>query len=153
MRLKLPAYAKRLLDDRRAGKHPLEVNLVFGDKWRDVPEIRVCIPPEDYAPALYDFRVLAGLRVTIHDQMNFGNNADSVFFDLVGEVAAAQALVIVRWPKGHAPREIHASELAFCCRVKTTKGVQWPRWWSAALHTRQQQLAVEWLEDYGRKVA
>ena len=152
MRMKLPAYAKRLLDDRRAGLHPLDVNLVFGDRWADVPEIKVCIKPEDYAVGVFDFHVLAGLKVTIHAQVSIEGDADPLF-DLVGEVAAAQALVVIRWPKGFTPRETWAFELAFCNRFKSNKGVRWPAWWSDALDCGQQTLAKNWIADCERKVA
>jgi len=33
-RLKLPAYAKALTDNRRRGFHPLEVDVWYGDDWK-----------------------------------------------------------------------------------------------------------------------
>ena len=33
-RLKLPAYGKQLLNERRLGNHPLVVHVIFGDDWR-----------------------------------------------------------------------------------------------------------------------
>src|SRR3990167_6513354 len=76
-RLKLPPYGKALLDRRRGGDHPLSVNLVYGDRWREVEPPRVALDPKDYAPGRYDFHMLAGLRVMIHDQLAGGWEMDA----------------------------------------------------------------------------
>src|SRR3954470_23461983 len=99
-RLKLPAYGKRLLEERRAGKHPLEVTLVYGDRWSKGKDPRVCISPEEYAPAQYDFCMLAGTRVLVLDQLNAGADWNGKFYDLLHELAIAGALVIVETPDG-----------------------------------------------------
>jgi hypothetical protein len=156
-RLKQPAYCKRLLDERRAGRHPLSVNLVYGDKWFDVAEPRVCIMPDEYKPGVYDFHALAGLRVTVHDQLSYGWDVDDAvtpprygrFFSLLREVAECDALVLVRWPKGTEPRETLVHDMAFCCRWRDAKlGPQWPAWWSDDLNARQAKRIADWHAFY-----
>jgi hypothetical protein len=66
-RLKLPAYGKRLLEERRAGNHPLEVTLVYGDKWWDFEQPKLCIKPDEFEPGKYDFSVCAGIHVIVID--------------------------------------------------------------------------------------
>ena len=156
-RLKLPPYGKALLDRRRGGDHPLSVNLVYGDRWREVEPPRVALDPKDYAPGRYDFHMLAGLRVMIHDQLAGGWEMDASilpaiygkFYDLAAEVAAADAYVLLRWPKGTEPRETELLPLAHSCRWWCTerRAWQWPRWWNDALNTQQQARAQAWFLD------
>jgi len=160
-RLKLPAYGKRLLIQRRAGIHPLDVALVYGDRWWDAPDPRVAIDPKDYEVGKFDFHVLAGLRVTIHDQLGASFDADPVlrppsygkFYDLLHEVAAANAYVVIRWPKNVDPRETELLQQAFGCRwwSRELRSTQWPRWWNDDLNERQLDAAVAWLVNSKRE--
>lgn len=159
-RLKLPAYGKRLLEERRAGRHPLEVNLCYGDRWREIAAPLIAIDPKDYAPGKYDFHMLAGLRVTIHDQLAGGWELAAAaqpttygkFYDLVREAAAADAWVLIRWPAGTEPRESSAQMMAFNCRWWCTerRAWQWPRWWSAELDAQQSARCATWCLDVYR---
>ena len=157
-RLKLPAYGKRLLDARRKGLHPLDVCLVYGGKWFEVDEVhRVAITPEDYAPGKFDFHMLAGLRVTIYDQLAGGWEIDDKvappkygkFFDLVREVAAAGAVVMVRWPKGTEPRTQLLLDIVEPCKWfdRAAGAFVWPGWWSDALQAQQIAAAKAWVDD------
>jgi hypothetical protein len=102
-RLRLPAYARALLDNRRRGFHPLTVELIYGDEWtaarvqqekmrgkfvtagalsvpydaRWVAEIGnpiLVLRPRDYAPGFFDFRCATGCKVLVVDHA--GGEAD-----------------------------------------------------------------------------
>lgn len=95
-RLKLPAYGKALLDNRRRGFHPLVVDVWYGDDWsiprriaeaeqnlfvvrgrearpysadweKEVGNPTLAIRPRDYAPGVFDFRCVAGVGVYLWD--------------------------------------------------------------------------------------
>jgi hypothetical protein len=94
--LRLPAFARDLLEHRRRGRHPLNVDVVYGDVW-SVPWARqkaaqqryvfdgpgcdvygdgwmaqvgapcLAIRPREYAPGTFDFRCVTGLAVLVVD--------------------------------------------------------------------------------------
>lgn len=156
-RLKLPAYGKRLLAERRAGRHPLEVNLCYGDRWREVAAPLIAIEPKDYEPGKYHFFVLAGLHVVIYDQLAGGWDMDPTirpptygkFYDLAAEVAVADAWVTIRWPKGTSPPESDLQALAWECRwwSMERRAFQWPPWWSDMLEAKHQARWQAWMID------
>lgn len=96
MARKPPAYTRALRDllDRR--EYPEYVVVYYGHDWkrrpRHVPS--VCVGA-DYAPSVYDWGVLAGLRV--HVVIDCG----AQHFALVAEIAAVTAPVLVV-PTGNA---------------------------------------------------
>jgi hypothetical protein len=66
------------------------------------------------------------------------------FYDLVRELAEADAFVTVRYPKGVEPREIEAGAMALFCRWRDAHGARhWPEWWDDMLdakHARRREL-------------
>lgn len=154
-RLKLPAYGKQLLLDRRAGKHPLTVTLVYGDRWYEGKNPKICIKPEDYQPGQYDFRVVAGVQVIVIDQLVGASECDEKprpptfgkFYDLLSELAAADGWLYIEWPKTAGWPAIEATQLARNARWRTGDGSaeQWPRWWNDELEARQQRRRTQWL--------
>lgn len=160
--MKLPAYGKPLLLRRRAGDHPLEVALVFGHQWRaDVGRMPLlALNPEDYAPGVYDFGCVAGLRVLVHDQDMAAADCDEnvlpptfgVFYDLLGELARLAARVEIVWPAKSGWQPVDARELArewrWMDRARPAGDrMQWPRWWSDALDDDYERRWYEW-ESY-----
>ena len=155
--LKLPAYGKPLLACRRAGDHPLSVALIFGHQWRaEVGEMPIlAIHPEDYAPGVFDFHVVAGLRVEVHDQEMWAAERNEnvlpptfgVFYDLLTELARFAAPLAVVWPAKSGWDSIEAGELAREARWfdRAAHQLQWPRWWSEALHADYQLRWTEWM--------
>ena len=95
-RLRLPAFARALMDNRRRGFHPLAVDLVYGDDlalafrraaaeknafalggagtrpytvaWvREVGAPMLGVKPREYAPGVFCFACVAGVAVTVFD--------------------------------------------------------------------------------------
>ncbi len=124
-RLKVPAYGKRLLDDRRAGKHPLEVTLVYGDDWLAGRPPRICIKPDEFEPEKYDFHLFAGLRVNVRDEFGLALADDDKVFNLLLEVAQFAALVWIGWPKALGEPAMELSEFAYACYRSGRR-----QWWS-----------------------
>ena len=141
--MKLPAYGKRLLDERRAGKHPLEVTLVYGDDWYVGKLPRICIKPDEFEPAKYDFRMLAGLRVNVFDEFGLALKAEGKVFDLLGELGQIAAAVWVRWPLRFGQAEIEMTDIALRQRID---GV-WPHWWNAEVDQKYLARFDAWFAD------
>ncbi len=151
-RKKLPAYGKALLAERRAGRHPLLLRVVYGDDW-SVPGPKICIKPADYQPGVFDLCVAAGLYVELHDRADGLADLDvdqrppsfGPFFDLVRELVVAQACVEIR--AACVTRE--AGELAFTLRWWDGQAsrFQWPRWWDDELDARNHQRLQLCLSD------
>jgi len=156
-RLKLPAYGKNLLLERRNGRHALEVALVYGDRWRERTYPRVCIMPDQYEPGIYDFRMLAGVRVAVLDQLMAFEDLDDtgtppvfgVFFDLLAELANVAAFVEVEWPREAKLPMREVSEIAHSFRWAdpATKRFQWPRWWNDDLDRDYRARLPGWVDD------
>jgi hypothetical protein len=155
-RKKLPAYGKQLLADRRAGRHPSILRVVYGDDW-SVPGPKVCIRPADYQPGVFDFSVAAGLYVELYDQADGLCDLDvhqrppvfGAFYDLVRELVEAQACVEIR--AASVTRE--AGELAFTLRWwdAQARRFHWPRWWGdelAAGNRRRLELCLGDLRQF-----
>lgn len=159
-RRKLPAYGKQLLDARRAGKHPQSVTLVYGDKWWEVSTRKICVKPSDYVPGAMDWRIVAGLQVVVIDQeMGIADFDLSVnpprfgkFYALLGELAAMDAFVVVRYSDGDAWVERHADELAHAGRYVAGGRFRWPQWWSDDHQRRFMAAADGWTADMGRVI-
>lgn len=119
-RLKLPAYGKALLDNRRRGFHPLYVDVLYGDDWREastraklesavfvrdgrearpyeyrwlreVGSPMLALRPREYGPGVYDFRCVAGTAVRVFDLAGAADDVD------VDAAAVYPAQRTVRW--------------------------------------------------------
>jgi len=144
MRLKRPAYAKPLLAQRRAGNHPREITLIYGEKWREGDPPRICIRPEEYAPGAYDLSVFAGVKVTLLDQnLASENDQDDKFFDLIGELVRLKCPVQIVPPAGSGLSPQWTSDMAWGRRVKR----QFPRWWSDDLQSLHERSFYAWIGD------
>ena len=158
--LKLPAYGKQLLLRRRTGEHPLEVALILGRDWRaDVGEIPIlAINPEDYAPGKFDFHVVAGLRVVVHDQDMHAEECDDyvrppafgVFYDLLTELARSAAGVYIRWPEklGWEEQEVRWLARQWQRWDRAASRMQWPRWWSDELNADYLRRWSDWMRYF-----
>lgn len=173
-RRKLPAFGAALRDRRRRGDHPPCVHLIYGYKWRAAPSCGVyaaiipgahpelALKPEDYAPGVYDFGVVAGLQVCVFDQVGeaayhedplFGPaRAQFIrFWQLVGELAAVAADVEIHKAPGllDVVATWSAFELAAWRRrhyldagVAVNDG--WPSWWSAQTEEANAKRRQKW---------
>lgn len=178
-RLKLPAFARALVENRRRGFHPLNVTLLYGDNWR-TPSLQakaereavqvhqrepyapqwlqefgdpmIAIEPRDYAPGVYDLRCVAGCVVRAIDALNAA--AD---FDLSAR----------RWGRFYellgelsefaaevkvSPLETYAHDLAWEHRVFDAGRYMWPVWWSDQRQREHDRRFVIWLGDRERAV-
>jgi hypothetical protein len=153
-RRKLPAYGKALLDARRGGWHPHAVSLIYGNNWRgEAPDqAPLCIKPEEFELDLYDWRLVAGLHVTVVDQDGWlGGDWDRTtephqygkFYFLLRELADAHAYVTVRC--GAVTADV--DEIAVTCRWFDGKRMCWPAWWSDALHQMHRAAVSGWAND------
>lgn len=122
MARKPPAYTRALRDllDRR--EYPEYVVVYYGHDWKRRPKHvpSVCVGA-DYAPFVYDWSVLAGLRV--HLVIDCGVQ----HFALVAELAAVTAPVLVA-PTGSAidePGQRRADEYLFCASGDATLAALW----------------------------
>ena len=122
MKRKPPAYARALRDllDRR--QYPEYVVVYYGGDWKRRPQQvpSVCVGA-DYAPFVYDWGVLAGLRV--HVVIDCGAHQ----FALVAEIAAVTAPVMVV-PTGDVidePGQRRADEYLFFAHRDATLAALW----------------------------
>lgn len=149
LRPKLPAYGKGLLLARRLGNHPREITVVYGDNWRGVKHPRLGVRPLQYQPGLVDWRVVAGVMVTLIDRaggvagFDIAANRFGKFYALIGELAAMDAYVQVMYPDGNVWARKDADLLAYECRNASG----WPGWWSDDLERRQRAAFLAFSED------
>jgi hypothetical protein len=156
-RKKLPAYGKQLLLARRADRHPLVVHLVFGNRWRQAGACTwpgcgdghplVALTPQDYAPGVFDFTVLAGVMVAVFDQESHSLTPDGPLHVLLGEVARWSAEVEVISPALARPEAAHI--LAYLARdyrhfENAEKNHGWPVWWSSEIEGLNGQRRKTW---------
>jgi len=186
LRSKLPAYAHSLLSLRMAGLDPLYAMLVFSKDWalaKDYAERAraarqrklaafspewvkaagwpvVALSPRDYAPGVYDFRVFAGVCVTVKDIDLGWHDVEGPqgrrtrwgpLYFLLGDLAQWAGYVKVELPD--VPTTYSASLLAFCeCsgNPETRRYDQWPAWWSQTLEEGHGQRSHQWFTDLAR---
>lgn len=123
MTRKPPAYTRVLRDLLYRREYPEYVVVYYGHDWKRRPQHvpSVCVGV-DYAPFVYDWSVLAGLRV--HVVVDCG----AQHFALVAEIAAVTAPVLVV-PTGKAIDEPgrRADEYLFCAsgRCDATLAALW----------------------------
>lgn len=157
-RLKLPAYGKQLLADRRAGKHPHIVTLIYGERWQDRARPLIAIKPEDYAPGKFDFRLVAGVCVHLIDQAGGANDCDAYvrppvygkFYELLRELGAVGAFVVVYFSGNPPMRPSTLEEISVVNRWydREADAMRWPQWWSEDLQERQIRAHDGWLADF-----
>jgi hypothetical protein len=149
LRRVLPAFGKRLLEQRRNGEHPEQITVVYGDNWRGVPAPKLALRPLQYQPGLVDWHVVAGVKVVLLDRAQGVSDFDVLsgcfgkFFTLIAELADAHAYVVVRYPDGNQWSEQDAAQLAYSCRNLDA----WPSWWSDARAALQEASFDVYLSD------
>lgn len=166
-RLKLPAYGRALLEQRRAGEHPLCVHVIVGDDWRAVLDCTwlgfgcahpvLALRPEDCAPERFDWHLVAGLNVVVFDQaglMAVYQPADASharpwghgpIYAVIGEIARYAADVEIR--SGTELANAHfLAQLARDVRFKNDpeQNHGWPAWWSAETEALNAQRRQTW---------
>ncbi len=184
----MPAYGKALLNNRHRGFHPLNVDVLYGDDWREastrmalekkvfvkdglharpyearwLKEVGVpmlALRPREFAPGVFDFRVVTGCMVALRDGAGGAADFDvdesvtglgqrftrwGIFYDLVAELAAYAADVTVfdaQWPEGQL-----MSSFAFSIRHRdsATRRMCWPRWWSDEIEEKRGRREFHW---------
>lgn len=154
LRKKLPAYGRQLLQLRRCGEHPSAINVVYGERWRDVVWPKVCVLPAKYVPGTVDWRVVAGVKAVVCDlaaglaDFNVEGNRYGPLYSLIGELVEIGAYVVVRFPENGKWSEETADALAYACRWNQ----QWPAWWSDVLDRRHRIALSGCLDDMRRKL-
>jgi hypothetical protein len=153
LRRKLPAYGRTLLMDRRNGKHPDTVFVVYGDDWRGTPHPRLCVKPFAYLPGRYDWRSVAGTRAVLIDRCrgildcNPELGQFSPLFSLIGELVDARAYVVLRFVDGDQWVDHDADMLAFTHRQPVAGRMRWPSWWSAERDALQKSMSDGWAAE------
>lgn len=149
-----PAYGRQLLERRRFGEHPPVINVVYGERWRDVSWPKVAVLPAKYRPGAVDWRVVAGVKALVFDlaaglaDFDVAAGHYGPLYTLLGELVAIGAYVAVRYPEYGRWVEQDVDSLAFACRWRR----QWPSWWSDDLDQRQKSALSGWLADQERAV-
>ena len=161
---RLPPFGRRLLDRRRQGDHPLEVVLVYGERWWPGKKYealpRVAVRPSEYVPGTIDWRMLAGLHVIVVDRAEgLGewvgvperdcDDAWGRFYYLLGEISdyAARVTVVAEGATDTTP-----DALAYANRWRAPYAVvmQWPAWWSAKREQALQARFLPWMHDFAQ---
>jgi hypothetical protein len=178
-RLKLPAFARGLVENRRRGFHPLNVTLLYGDNWRtpslqaklereaaqvkrlppysaqwltEIGPPMLAIEPRDYAPEVYDFRCVAGCQVRVIDALDASRDCDVA----AGRWGVFYDLMgeLSDWAARAlvSPLDQDAASLAWEHRVYEAGRYTWPRWWSDQRQSEHDRRYVIWLGDTARAV-
>lgn len=152
--MRLPAFGKAFLEERRSGRHPATVGIVYAPSWSGVdtsPHPRLALKPEEYAPRRFDWGLVAGLWVIVYDwaggafECEPEANRFGVFYDLVAELAATPAFVELRWP-AQTWVSRHADLLAWEQRRAVKGRFEWPRWWSEQQQRTQEARFAAWVQ-------
>jgi hypothetical protein len=147
MRLRRPAYAQALQQQREAGQHPWGVQVILGEDWRPAPACawpRVALKPGDWHPNRIDWSVCAGLPVRVVDRIELepaGPYSNWLVWAIAAELAevAAYVDVLCGWTG-----EVDAVDvLAWSYRLQHPR-LTWPGWWSAQRETRAKENRERW---------
>ena len=127
--MKRPAYARELIELRRAGTHP-PVDIIVGRYWAPRPgrPVRLALASEDAGGAL-DLSCVAGLDITVVDRTNTSD------WSLACRVAAAAAdYARTAWVLMADGETQCIASMAWGSRQwdRTARCFAWPAWWSDA---------------------
>lgn len=147
--MKLPAYGKRLLEQRRNGSHPTAVRVIYGDDWY-VPEgvTRLAVKPGEALEL--DWRCVTGIPVELVCQVDQKDPGPTQLalevYHLAAQITQSAAHVTIIYP---GEGRIDASDFAFVCRRwnATTRRVEWPVWWSEEIEKKHAENWQRWLAD------
>ena len=174
-RLKLPAYGKALINERRQGRHPAVVHVVFAEafgsgEWcercpRSGEEAkarglhpRLHVRPEEFAPFTIDWTVVTGCMVAVFDGREWiGDKHARRFYELLGELGrfAGPVQVYRLEPDPPVRGEVVSSSWRFCwdaagLAASTFKeSGKWPFYWPAETEARNAPRRRTWWEHYG----
>lgn len=170
--LQPPAYARPLIAVRMAGRHPLRVNVLYGDDWAPAKAYQerasaararkvvpfsprwqevagdpwVVVPRRDYAPGRLDFRCVTGTEVMLHDPgQALGRWARRADGTMEFDLIFDLVGELSRWACVFVagPPERSAAELAFDF-VTLPRPYRWPRWWSEDLEREHGKRYEAW---------
>lgn len=129
--MKLPPFGKSLLAARAQGLHPEVVQVIFGEDWKPALDHAplLAVKPEQYAPGLYDWRLVSGVQVRLYERASWPDCwARSALGLLTGELAEWSAPVTVHF---HDGTTLDAAEFALAVKLDNQTHA-WPSWWGDA---------------------
>lgn len=152
--MKLPAYAKPLLAERRLGRHPPSVLVIYGQDWSARPgSTRVAVKPREALGLKW--HCVAGLLVELTDRALEGEDEPDAdgnreFLYLAGEIAREAGQVNLLAPYAltpacplYGPGRASASDYAALFRDEHA----WPAWWSEETENIHGQNRRRWLQE------
>lgn len=158
--MRSPAYARRILDRRRAGDHPKGITLVLGDDWTPPeapwPEM-IALKPEDWRPGAINWLVCTGLPILIEDRTqppysvparrgvvratSAGDWCPWLALAVGGEISEVAARVMLQ------DDQTDMIIAARCYRYPRNGRFHWPAWWSDAREARARRNSDRWLDE------
>ncbi len=160
-RLKLPAYGKALINERRQGRHPAVVHVVFAEafgsgEWCEhCPRTgeaakerglhpRLHVLPEEFAPFTLDWTLVTGCMVVVFDGREWlGDKHARAFYELVGEIGRfAGPVQVYRMEPDRPVTTPHTTPLQPV--AQEVWAWRWAFWWDAA------SLAASTFKESGR---
>jgi len=127
--MKRPAYARELIELRRAGTHP-PVDIIVGKLWAPRPgkPVRLALAAQDAGGAL-DLSCVAGLEVTVVDRSSTSDWSLACHVAACAADYAFEALVLMDDGDTQC-----ISSLAWGSRRwdSASRTFRWPVWWSDA---------------------
>ena len=143
--MKAPAYGALLTQMRRAGHHPLEVTVIYGNDWKPPESASLLRPRLAVKPgeALgLDWHCVTGLPVVVLDR--HVEETDEVL-RMLGEIGRRAAQVYY-WVKGQE-RPVHVSDWAWSLRhvAQLAGQAAWPSWWSGEVEKINAGNRERWL--------
>jgi hypothetical protein len=161
-RLKLPAFGRQLLNERRLGRHPGVVHVVYGEDWflgdrceLDCADVvnpgeahpRLAVKPSQFQLWELDWRVVTGLHVCVFDRREDVLVGAREFFGLIGEVGRFSAQVdIYRRALEARPQFCFAAHV-IAAECRKAEGA-WPGWWPAETENMNADRRARWRQRH-----
>jgi len=164
-KLRLPAFGRQVVTARRCAS-PRVVHVIYSDEWdRGMCELDcgdshlfLQVRPREYAPATFDWYLVAGVRVAVFDYREDPIKEAKKFYALLGELgeyAAHVDIYRVLWqpidPAKQGKPEFIGSAHKIAAALVGTTG-QWPSWWSSERERVNAARRDEWLEHENYEV-
>jgi hypothetical protein len=165
--LKNPAYARALIERRRAGDHPWKVHVIYGNDWYIGEDlVRLAVKPR--AALGLSWACVAGLRVILLDRATPDEDPDQEdgyreFHYVAAEIARCAAGVEMHSPypfyaHQDGPGIADVGQLAYAASLPRLsewirgRRRQWPKWWSDELDEIYGKNAQRWREEVAASV-
>ncbi len=148
--MKNPAYAKSLIERRRAGNHPEHVVVIYGnDWWIEEGVTRLALKPGE-ARGL-SWTSVAGLPVRVLDRARDGEDEPDEhgtreLYYVLGEIAASAATLTVTSVRDGL-KDCEVRMLARACRLSDLSNIRWPAWWSDDIERIHGQNTERWIAE------